>query len=37
MDELRVLPDGEAAMEALGNAVNVRVATAVMESLLRLA
>jgi len=36
MDELRILPGGEAAMEALGNAVNVKVASAVMESLLRL-
>jgi len=36
MDDLRVLPDGEAAMEAIGNAVNVKVASAVMGSLLRL-
>jgi DNA (cytosine-5)-methyltransferase 1 len=36
MEGLQVLPDGEAAMEALGNAVNVKVASAVMESLLRL-
>ncbi len=36
MDELGHLPRGGAAFEALGNAVNVRVAQKVMERLLKL-
>jgi hypothetical protein len=37
MDELRYLPSGKAAMAALGNAVNVKVARLVLEKLLAIA